>query len=69
MNENNSDAARRFIALDDECYETNVNLILSLEVNLKDLYKGNRLLEPFKRTLSRLEEMRSREYLSRPHLI
>ena len=69
MNENNSDAARRFIALVDECYERNVNLILSLEANLNDIYKGNRLVEPFKRTLSRLEEMRSREYLSRPHLI
>ena len=69
MKENNSDAARRFIALVDECYERNVNLILSLEANLNEIYVGNRLAEPFKRTLSRLEEMRSREYLSRPHLI
>ena len=69
MKENNSDAARRFIALVDECYERNVNLILSLEANLNEIYRGNRLAEPFKRTLSRLEEMRSREYLSRPHLI
>jgi cell division protein ZapE len=69
MKENNGDSARRFIALVDECYERNVNLILSLEANLNDIYKGNRLVEPFKRTLSRLEEMRSREYLSRPHLI
>jgi len=69
MKENNSDAARRFIALVDECYERNVNLILSLEANLNEIYIGNRLSEPFKRTLSRLEEMRSKEYLSRPHLI
>ena len=45
-----------------------VNLILSLEVALEDLYKGKKLTEPYKRTLSRLVEMRSREYLSKPHL-
>jgi cell division protein ZapE len=63
------DSARRFIALIDECYERNVNLILSLESDLDSLYDGDRLIEPFKRTISRLEEMRSREYLSKPHLI
>ena len=63
------DSARRFIALIDECYERNVNLILSLESDLDSLYAGDRLIEPFKRTISRLEEMRSREYLSKPHLI
>ncbi len=63
------DSARRFIALVDECYERNVNLILSIQADLNEIYIGNRLAEPFKRTISRLEEMRSREYLSRPHLI
>jgi cell division protein ZapE len=65
----NDDSARRFIALIDECYERNVNLILALESDLDGLYAGERLIEPFKRTISRLEEMRSREYLSKPHLI
>ena len=64
----NEDSARRFIALIDECYERKVNLILSLETVLEDLYKGKKLIEPYKRTLSRLVEMRSREYLSKPHL-
>jgi len=64
----NEDSARRFIALVDECYERKVNLILSLESGLEDLYKGQRLTGPYKRTLSRLVEMRSREYLSKPHL-
>jgi cell division protein ZapE len=64
----NGDSARRFIALVDECYERKVNLILSLEAALEDLYKGKKLTEPYKRTLSRLLEMRSREYLSKPHL-
>ena len=65
---NNEDSARRFIALIDECYERKVNLILSLEATIENLYQGKRLIEPYKRTLSRLEEMRSREYLSKPHL-
>ena len=69
MKGSNDDSARRFIALVDECYERNVNLILSMETELEQIYSGERLLEPFKRTISRLEEMRSREYLSRPHLI
>ena len=63
------DSARRFIALVDECYERNVNLILSMQAELDQIYIGERLSEPFKRCISRLEEMRSREYLSRPHLI
>ena len=69
MKGSNDDSARRFIALVDECYERNVNLILSMETELERIYSGERLLEPFKRTISRLEEMRSKEYLSRPHLI
>tara|TARA_Y100001978_G_scaffold25389_1_gene21756 strand:- start:482 stop:1540 length:1059 start_codon:yes stop_codon:yes gene_type:complete len=69
MKGSNDDSARRFIALVDECYERNVNLILSMETELQQIYSGERLLEPFKRTISRLEEMRSKEYLSRPHLI
>ncbi len=69
MKGSNDDSARRFIALVDECYERNVNLILSMATELQQIYSGERLLEPFKRTISRLEEMRSKEYLSRPHLI
>ena len=68
FNNDNNDSARRFIALIDECYERNVNLILSSEIDIKEIYYEGLLKEPFKRTLSRLEEMRSREYLSRPHL-
>ena len=69
LQSSNDDSARRFIALVDECYERNVNLILSMETGLNEMYVGERLSEPFKRTISRLEEMRSREYLSRPHII
>ena len=68
LDSNSDDSTRRFIALVDECYERNVNLILSSEALTKDLYSGQKMKEPFKRTISRLEEMRSRDYLSKPHM-
>jgi len=61
------DMARRFINMVDEFYDRNVKLILSAEVELKDLYAGGRLEFEFQRTLSRLLEMQSHEYLARPH--
>jgi len=62
------DGARRFIALVDECYERNVNLIISAEINFTELYKGSKLTKPFQRTISRLTEMQSKDFLSKPHL-
>ena len=61
------DMARRFINMVDEFYDRNVKLIISAEVELKDLYTGGRLEFEFQRTLSRLLEMQSHEFLSRPH--
>ena len=46
----------------DEFYDRNVKLIISAEVELKDLYTGGRLEFEFQRTLSRLLEMQSHEY-------
>lgn len=67
MDASRDDMARRFINLVDEFYDRNVKLILSAEVELKDLYSGGRLNFEFQRTLSRLLEMQSHEFLSRPH--
>ncbi len=61
------DAARRFIALVDEFYDRGVNLILSAAVPIDELYQGKRLQCEFRRTVSRLTEMQSRDYLARPH--
>ena len=60
--------ARRFIALVDEFYDRSVKLVLSAAVPLEALYRGRRLNFEFKRTASRLQEMRSRDYLAAPHL-
>jgi len=67
MNVAKDDMARRFINMVDEFYDRSVKLILSAEVELKDLYAGGRLEFEFQRTLSRLLEMQSHEYLARPH--
>ena len=61
------DVARRFINLIDEFYDRNVKLIVTAEGPPEGLYKGARLQFEYQRTLSRLLEMQSREYLSREH--
>lgn len=59
--------ARRFIHLVDALYDHKVNLILSAEVPLDALYRGERLGPEFERTRSRLIEMQTEDYLARPH--
>lgn len=61
------DQARRFINLVDEFYDRHVKLVVSAAEPLDRLYGGGRLGFEFERTASRLLEMRSREYLARPH--
>lgn len=60
--------ARRFIALVDELYDHHVNLIISAEADPAELYRGERLNKQFERTVSRLTEMQSEEYLASEHL-
>lgn len=61
------DQARRFVNLVDEFYDRQVKLIISAERPLAELYTTGKLDFEFQRTVSRLLEMQSREYLSRPH--
>ena len=58
----NDDAVRRFISLVDECYDHQVVLLLSAEVPLDSLYLNGSLLFEFRRTYSRLIEMKSHYY-------
>ena len=59
--------ARRFIALVDEFYDRGVKLVLAAHAPIDELYVGDRLRFEFDRTRSRLAEMQTHEYLSRPH--
>ncbi|HRD66754.1 MAG TPA: cell division protein ZapE [Candidatus Competibacter sp.] len=60
--------ARRFVNLVDEFYDRGVKLILSAAAPVLELYTGEKLKFEFQRTVSRLQEMQSHEYLERPHL-
>jgi cell division protein ZapE len=61
------DAARRFIALIDEFYDQGIKLALSAAAAPAELYRAERLQLEFRRTASRLIEMQTEAYLSRPH--
>src|SRR5262249_43143765 len=65
----NRNAAKRLIALIDTFYDNAVKLVASADDEPTELYlatEGYEALE-FKRTVSRLIEMRSNEYLALPH--
>lgn len=62
------DQARRFVALVDEFYDRRVKLIVSAAKDPHTLYTGQRLALEFERTVSRLIEMQSMDYLASPHL-
>lgn len=56
------DGVRRFIALVDECYDRRLPLYLEAEVPLEALYTEGYLEFPFRRTLSRLQEMQRQRF-------
>jgi cell division protein ZapE len=61
--------AKRFIMLVDALYDAHVKLLASAEAEVHELYHADTGREAFEfdRTVSRLIEMRSEEYLSLPH--
>ena len=63
------DAARRFVNLIDEFYDRGVNVVVSAEAEAEALYTGKRLAFEFQRTVSRLMEMRSNDYLFTKHIL
>lgn len=68
MNDNQADMARRFMTLVDEFYDHNVKLIITAEAPPSELYSGNKIKKSFARTISRLNEMATHDYLARQHL-
>lgn len=63
----NDDQARRFVNLVDEFYDRHVKLVLSADKPLAELYSDGKLNFEFQRTVSRLLEMQSHEYLGMEH--
>lgn len=59
--------AKRFVTLIDALYEHNVKLICTAEAPPQELYKKGDGAFEFERTVSRLIEMQSLEYLSKSH--
>ena len=68
FDEQRENEARRFISLVDEFYDRRVKMIISAETEVQGLYAGKKLAFEFERTVSRLVEMQSSEYLALPHL-
>ncbi|MEE8351911.1 MAG: cell division protein ZapE [Rhodospirillales bacterium] len=63
----NRNAAKRFTTLIDALYEARVNFICSADVPATELYtEGDGAFE-FERTVSRLMEMQSADYMAQPH--
>lgn len=60
-------AARRLTWLIDVLYDLRVNLVVSAEVAAQEVYVEGQNAHEFTRTVSRLMEMRSREYLAEAH--
>ena len=61
------DKARRFIAFIDECYDRNFKVISLSHPLPSEIYTGTMLSDKFQRTLSRLTEMQSNDYLQGRH--
>ncbi|MBE7368425.1 cell division protein ZapE [Ramlibacter pallidus] len=67
MSARNASEARRFTWLVDVLYDRRVKLILSAEVPPEELYTEGALAHEFPRTVSRLNEMQSTEFLGLEH--
>ena len=63
----NRNEARRFVTLIDALYEAQTKTVILAEAEPAQLYPSGDGAFEFERTVSRLEEMRSQDYLARAH--
>ena len=64
FDENSKNIITRFISCIDALYENKNILSISTNVELDEIYTGKTNYEEFKRTISRLKEMGSQEYIN-----
>ena len=62
FNENNSNQQQRFITLIDIIYEKRIPLMITSQVKLDKMNSSKSMIQPFKRTISRLYELTSMNY-------
>ena len=62
FNEDNSNQKQRFISLIDILYEKKIPLMITSRIDLKLINSSRNLIEPFKRTVSRLFELTSTQF-------
>jgi predicted ATPase len=62
FNEDNSNQQQRFITLIDIIYEKKIPLMITSNINLESINSSKSMIEPFKRTISRLYELTSINY-------
>ena len=62
FNEDNSNQQQRFIIFIDIIYEKKIPLMITSEISLDEINSSKSLIEPFKRTVSRLYELASMDY-------
>ncbi len=67
MGEAHESAAKRFMHMIDAFYDHHVKLVATAEAPPQGLYHGRHLAGVFDRTVSRLIEMNTRDYLALPH--
>ncbi len=67
LNTDRRNEARRFMTLIDALYEHRVKLVVSAEAPPERLYRTGDGAAEFQRTVSRLQEMRSKEYIALEH--
>ena len=68
MTQHQASEARRFTWLVDVFYDHKVKLIATADCVAEDIYTEGTQASEFKRTVSRLTEMNSKEYLALPHI-
>ena len=67
LNEERRNEAKRFVTLIDALYELKVNLVMAAETSPYEIYRGPTHDFEFERTISRLMEMQSDDYIDAAH--